>query len=172
MATSDPVPPFSATVDGAAALVPEATLPEALGPGERGVTVGQVAAWVASLSGRLEVRLTGWRRLRDVPTDEETAAGDLAPRDRLRAAAADLVHNGAASYLEAARFPERAAQSDTSYAAVLWARFVEGEDLLATWLEAELDTDGAGDGDVVDLGLGGIGYSFPAASFTPDTMRW
>lgn len=175
MPDTDPVVPYGANLAGVKALVPEAPVPEALGPGDRGVTAPQVRTWIASLSARVDVRLSGWRRLRTVATAAEIAAGEAPPRDRLEVAAADLVHNGAASYLEAARFPERASKADTSYAEVLWRRFVDGLDELTAWLAAELDNDAGGTqpGDVEPAaGAGGLGYSFPAASFTPETMRW
>lgn len=172
MASTDPVDPFGALLAGVKALVPEAPLPEALAAGERGVTAGQVVAWIGSLSSQVDLRLTGWRRLRDVATAEEEAAGELAPRARLEAAAADLVQNGAASYLEAARFPERARPADSSsYAAVLWARYVDGLTALAGWLTAELE-DASPPDDVLTARPSGLAYSFPDPSFTPDTMRW
>lgn len=166
-----PAPPFGATLDGVKALIPHAAVVETLGPGDRGVTAAQARAWVASLSSAVDLRLTGWNLLRAAPTAEETAAGQPAPQARLKAAAADLVHQGAASYLEAARFPERARPADTSYAEVLWRRYTEGLEALTAWLETELEDTEGGIVEGATAGLG-IAYSFPEASFTPDAMRW
>lgn len=169
--TAAPRGPFGATVDGVIALVPTARLLDdtavpvpvptgGLEPGRGGgtfaVSVSTVAAWVEELSARLALRLDGWQRLTATPVAPETTSD----RDQLVAFARDLVHNGAASYLEAARYPERSAAATTSYAAVLWARFESGLADLSTWLERRLE-DGT---DVADApALAGV----PAASFPP-----
>lgn len=162
-----PVPPFGATRDGVTGLVPEARLTRdnQLVEGRYGVSEGQVDRWIDELSGDVSVRLDGWERLSNTATLEDPqadpsvvlVAGD---RDRLRAWAAGVVHNGAASYLEAARHPERAGVNDTSYAAILWDRYVTGLDTLAAWLTDRLDA--ADDGDQPAADGGGIAYSFPA----------
>lgn len=172
MAASDPVPPFAATVDGVRALLPDAQILDTLPPGRRGVTAGQVAGWLAELSGRADLRLTAWRRLRAEPTDIEDLAGEQAPRARFEAAMRDAVHNGAASYTEAARFPERAALSDTSYAAVLWARYTLALAELEAWMAVELDDTDADD-TAIEPGhtAGTVAFSFPPVNRW-ERVRW
>jgi hypothetical protein len=164
----EPVAPFGATRAGVTGLVPEARLVpgDALVEGRYGVTEAQVDRWLDELSGDVSVRLDGWERLSNVavvdttgPEPVELIAGD---RDRLRAWAAGVIHNGAASYLEAARHPERAAVNDTSYAAVLWARYEAGLDKVAAWLEERLDAPDAGDTEAPTDDTAGVAYNFPA----------
>lgn len=160
MAVDTELPPFRATVAGAWSLVPEAklhdgpvdTIPE----GSYAVTVPQVEAWVAELSGVVAMTLTDWQRLTDEPVEPETTSD----RDQLVTYARAVIHNGAASYLEAARHPERASVNDTSYAAVLWQRYTDGLDRLTAWLTRRLDVPGPG--DEVPAGAGGASFDFPA----------
>lgn len=166
-AANEPVAPFGATRAGVTGLVPEARLVAGEGPppvGTYGVTEGTVDGWVDELSGAVAIRLDGWEALTNEPVVEDVAGvpttiveGD---RDRLRAWARSVVHNGAASYLEAARHPERAAVNDTSYAAVLWDRYVTGLDRVAAWLEARLANPDAGD-TVTEAAYAGPAYYFP-----------
>lgn len=142
--------PFDASVAGVQALIPEAKLPVTLAPGVRGVTVAQAEAWVADFSGRVALRLTGY---------------DLLPEpqlSRVRQAARDLVHNATASYVEAARFPERALDG---YAALLWSRYAEGLSSLEAWLRP--DPGGGGDGGLSSL-AGTPAFSFPLPLFHLD----
>lgn len=168
---ADPTPPFGASVDGVQGLVPEARLLEQppASPTSRGVTRGQVEGWLEELTGVVELRLDGWRGLRAEASPEEVAAGVDAPRVRLVRWARAAIQTAAASYVEAARFPERASKADTSYAEVLWRRYESLIADLATWLTDALE-DGTPGGDVT--GTGGAAGSFPPASFTPDTLRW
>lgn len=165
MTSPDPVvvAPFGAHVAGVLALVPEARVPKAaeVPAGRHAVTEEQVLEWLVGLSARLAVRLDGWERLKVEPEEPET----LSDRDTFVAHAADLVHNGAASYLEAARYPERAGKSTTSYDAVLWQRFVDGLDDLAAWLERRLAAGDATTPGGADTPV--PAHSFPPASFTP-----
>ena len=165
-AADQPVAPFGATRNGVTGLVPEAKLIAGDGPvpeGRYGITEAQVDRWLDELTSAVAVEADGWERLTNVPVmDEEgtvvVIAGD---RDRLAVMARDVVHNGAASYLEAARHPERAAVNDTSYAAVLWARYTEGLARLIAWLEARLNAPDAGDEtEDEDVNAGAL-YSFP-----------
>jgi hypothetical protein len=164
------VPPFGASVAGAAALVPAAVLFDGAAPvGQTGVTVAAVESWVGALSSRVAVNLDGWERLSTVAP----APGVPSDRDQLVAAARDLVHNGAASYLEAARHPAASGKSATSYDAVLWARFTEGLTSLGAWLSKRLEVPDAGDTPAAELDTdGGAEGSFPPASFTPETLRF
>lgn len=162
MADPAPTEPYDATVEGVRALLPHATIPDSLPAGGRGVTTSHVAAWLAELSGRVDLRLAGWRRLRVARTEQEESDNHPSPSERFTAAARDLVHNGAASYTEAARYPERAGVTDTSYAAVLWNRYTSGLDDLEAWLTDELATGDEGEVDPeTGTAYGDPGYSFP-----------
>lgn len=129
-----PRAPFGATIAGVNALVPEATLLSAPTPGQYGVTTGQVDAWLDELSGRVAMRLDGWQVLPTIPVAPETTSD----RDQAAAYARDVVQNGAASYLEAARHPERASVNTTTYAAVLWERFTAGLEDVAGFVARRL----------------------------------
>lgn len=144
MALDTEVPPFGATAAGAAALVPEARLVAGSGPapeGTYGITEAQVEAWVGELTAAVAMRLTGWQRLSAEVVEPETTSD----RDQLIGTAAGLIHNGAGSYLEAARHPERSGVNDDSYSAVLWNRYTTGLDALAGWLEGRLYEGDPGD---------------------------
>lgn len=162
-AADAPVAPFGATRKGVTDLVPEARLIPGDGPlpaGQYGITEAQVDRWVDELTGAVAMRLTGWQRLNDQPVEPETDSD----RDQLIAYARTLIHNGAASYVEAARHPERAEPNTTSYAGVLWDRYRTGLDELTGWLEARLAADDAGDEDA-PVDTGDLAYSFPAPLF-------
>lgn len=163
----DPVPPFGATRAGVTALVPEAQVVAELAPGRRGVTEAQLDAWLAELSGRVARALDGWETLPDEPDPAETEAGEtLSDREELILAARGVVHNGAASYLEAARHPEQAGKATTTYAAVLWQRFEDGLAELVDWLAIRLERgDPADTGDGL-VGAPGLAYAFPDPTFT------
>lgn len=153
------VPPFGATVQGAADLVPEARLlPSPPADGEFGIPVSTVAAWVEELTGVVAMTLTGWQRLNDEPVAPETTSD----RDQLVEAARTVIHNGAASYLEAARHPERSSANADTYSQVLWERYSTGLDRLAAWLTGRLDSAEPGDTPDVDSGAAS---AFPAPIF-------
>lgn len=174
-AADAPVAPFGATRDGVTGLVPEARLVpgDVLIEGKYGVTEAQVDRWLDELSGDVSVRLDGWELLTNTPVldvDEVTVLVD-GDRTRLRAWAAGIVHNGAASYLEAARHPERAGVNDTSYAAVLWDRYVTGLDRVAAWLEERLADPDAGDTEEPAADSLGPAFSFPTP-LIGDSLRF
>lgn len=161
----DPVAPWDATVAGVADLLPDAKLydtAEAIPAGRRGVTRAQVRTWLVGLSGRASIALDGWEKL-STTVDE---GAELSDRDRFADLARDAVHNGAASYVEAARFPEAQGKAASSYAAVLWARYEATLADLGKWLELrladplELEPEAQAAATVID-------YSFPPVSFTP-----
>lgn len=168
-AATDPVPPFGATRDGVTGLVPEAKLIAGEGPvpdGRYGVTEAQVDRWIDELSEVVAVELDGWERLSNDAVTAETLDGTVTvvvegDRDRFLGSARAIVHNGAASYLEAARHPERASVNDTSYAAVLWQRYTDGLARLAAWLTKRLEHPEAGDTDEPATEAGTALYSFP-----------
>lgn len=158
-----PVPPFGATRAGVLSLTPEAKLiaGDTVPDGRYGVTEAQVDAWLDELTDAVTMTLDGWEALDDTPTlagDGTTVLVD-GDRTRLIGAARTIVHNGAASYLEAARHPERATVNDTSYAAVLWARYTAGLDRLSAWLTRRLEQPEPGDDAAVELGASA--FSFP-----------
>lgn len=162
MALDTQAPPFGATAAGALALVPEARLIPGAGPapvGKFGVTEAQLEAWVAELTGTVAMRLDGWQRV----STEAVAPETTSDRDQLATYARAVIHNGAASYLEAARHPERAGVADTSYAAVLWARYRDGLTDLIGWLEARLADPAGGDTPEPETDASaGVLYNFPA----------
>lgn len=164
-AADAPVAPFGATRAGVTGLVPEARLVpgDVLVVGKYGVTEAQVDRWLDELSGDVSVALDGWERLSNAPALAEDGVTVLVTgdRDRVKAWAAGVVHNGAASYLEAARHPERAAVNDTSYAAVLWDRYTAGLDKLTTWLAGRLADLDAGDVEEPSLEHAGPAFYFP-----------
>lgn len=167
---AEPVPPFGATVAGVLALVPEAKLITAADrtAGRFGVTADDVLEWLAGLSARVSRTLDGWEQLEAVTTDD---ADSLPDRALLIAEARDAVHNGAASYLEAARYPERAGRAGTSYDTVLWARFERILEELYAWLRVRVDTGEAG-AELAGGGAPSLAYSFPEASFTPGRLTF
>lgn len=166
-AADEPVAPFGATRAGVTGLVPEARLVpgDVLVEGRYGVTEAQVDRWLDELSGDVSVRLDGWERLSNVAVVDDTGVEPVVlidgDRDRVRAWAAGVIHNGAASYLEAARHPERSSVNAESYSAVLWQRYEAGLDRVAAWLEGRLEVPDAGDTEAPDVELGGPAYSFP-----------
>lgn len=159
MATDTPTPPFGATVDGVTALVPEARLVDGTpAAGQYGVTVTQVQAWVDELTGVVAMTLDHWQRLSDEPVEPE----DTSDRAQLCEYARTVIHNGAASYLEAARHPELASNvNDTSYAAVLWSRYTDGLDRVAAWLEKRLADQDPADTPEPQAATGFTDYAFP-----------
>jgi hypothetical protein len=166
-AADEPVAPFGATRAGVTGLVPEARLVpgDALVEGRYGVTEAQVDRWLDELSGDVSVRLDGWERLTNVAVLDTTGGEPVTliegDRDRVRAWAAGVIHNGAASYLEAARHPERSSVNSDSYSAVLWDRYTTGLDRVAAWLTGRLDALEPGDVEEPAPEYAGPAYSFP-----------
>ncbi len=146
---------ITVTVADVAALVPEATIPEERETGQKAVIESEVEDWIASLTATVTLQCDGWTRL---------------PAERLdvfEQVAQTIVACGAASYLEAARAPERAGMADTSYAGVLWERWREGltglQAIVREWL---MDPEPGG-----SLSLLGGAASFPDPSI-PDNPAW
>lgn len=138
-----PVDPFGATVAGVQALLPDAQFVDTLGVGQKAVTKAQVRVWLVELTGHVMLRLSRYVELSEV---QQTVIVNMA---------ADIAHNGAASYAEAARYPERTGKADTTYAAVLWARYTMMLNTLGGQLDEWL-------GDQANGGTaGGISGSFP-----------
>lgn len=155
MADNTPIAPWGATVGGVVDLLPQAAFPETLSPGQKGVSKVMVTRYLTELSGMVALRLAGYERL----TDEARQAAVLT-------AARDLVHNGAASYAQAARFPEQASPNKDSYSTILWERYRAGLELLATQLDEWLEDpdDATPEGPAAD-GLGASYGQFPDPYF-------
>lgn len=150
--------PWGCSVDGVSALLPDAVFPTVLTAGQKALTRAQVETWLGELSGVASLRLTGIERL-------SNPGRVTALTDAVRGA----VHNGAASYVEAARHPDRAGKGTTSYADVLWARFTDRLADLATLLSQWLtDPD---DADTTDAPGGHPAWAFPESS-VPDNLGW
>lgn len=167
--TATPIAPYGATVNGVTALVPEVKLwtsDQPLPEGTYRITATQVAEWVAELSDTISMELDGWDRLSQDPTlaEDGTTVLIVSDLERFVDAARTIVHNGAASYLEAARHPERARNADTSYAAVLWQRYTDGLTRLTAWLTKRLAEPESGDTPEPEAAIGGA-WSFPCPTF-------
>ncbi|AYD81508.1 hypothetical protein HYP71_gp014 [Arthrobacter phage KBurrousTX] len=161
---------WGVSVDDVSALAPHIAIAstEAVPPGTpdpfnqstvRKVTNGQVAAFIQDISAMVDLRLHSRHRV----TDAAFAA-------KVDTAAADIVTNGAGSYLVAAAFPIKAGVSEnTNYSAELWRRYTEG---LAALEKALADFIKAGDGVTPTPGAAGrvSGY-FPPILFRDD-MRF
>lgn len=172
---TDLVPPFGATREGVLALVPEVRLRAAdtePAPGQYGITAAHVDSWIDDLTDSVAMALDGWERLSNVAVygDDNVTVVVLGDRDRLRGSARTLIHNGVASYVEAARHPERAAVNDTSYAEVLWRRYTDGLDRLVLWFRGRLANPEDGD-ELGGVAHGGPAFGFPAPLFG-DSLRF
>lgn len=163
--------PFGVTVDGVTSLVPEVRLwnsDDPLPTGTYKITATQVVAWLEELTDAVSIATDGWERLSVTPTLDVDGTTVLieSDRDRFIGTARTIVHNGAASYLEAARRPESAARTESSYADVLWNRYETGLTRLVAWLTLRLDVPEPGD---TDPDAGALAYAFPCPTF-PDNF--
>jgi len=166
--------PFGLTIADVHRLVPYRQLPSAPARGYPPETVSltqeDIQAWIAQLSGDILGRLALGSALFTV---DARAWGQVWLMCR------DAVSNGVASYWEAAFYPERAGVNDTTYAGVLWQRYlrsVEAIDALVQTLLAQ--SPGGGDGGagipeppIFVEGVGFIWSLFPPVAF-PDSIRW
>lgn len=157
---------YGATLDTVKALVLHVTVaaaPRATIPvddvyrqaNDTAATEAMVAGYIASVASRVTGRL-----LRASVLPEGAPFWEY-----LSAAAGDAVSNGAASYLVAAVTPEAATSAESqSYAAVLWARFVDWLDELDKVLDEALkDPDSGG------VAAGGrVSGLFPEPVFTDE----
>lgn len=151
-----PVEPFGATRKGVTDLLPGATFPEALGVGQKGVTLTMIDGYLVDVSGKAAAQLAGYTRLKE---EYRTAIVNDAR---------GLVHNGAASYAQAARFPEKVGKTDDGYAELLWSRFTTGlrdlSALLASWLTDDSKVEAA-----PETRAGQVALNFPPARITEHT---
>ena len=149
MPAEQAVEPFGANVAGVQALIPEVELLDTLAIGQRGVTKDQVRVWLVELTGHVLLRLSRYTELSEIRQGVVVAM------------ARDILHNGAASYAEAAAFPERTGRAETSYDQVLWKRYLGDRDALEAQVDEWLDEQDGGSG------AGGISASFPCVAI-PD----
>lgn len=153
MATSDPVPPFDADVNLVAMLLPDATIPDEAGVGQRAVTKANVQQWIGDTTSEVLLAIPDWEQL---PTDRRTLAAT-----RARA----IVATGAAAITEAARTPERAGKVDESYANELRQRYLRDLESLRTTVSTWLNED------VATAETKTAAASFPPPAVA-DAMRW
>jgi hypothetical protein len=163
-------PKWGVTVEQVSALAPHVTLATGDAPappadplysnkGIRPITRAQVEGWITAVSARVEGRL--WRLAELSDGHPARAALDLE--------AADVIANGAASYLVDAAFPGKAAPNEnTSYGQVLRSRYEEGLAELETRLVAVIE--GTLSGGAV-RGPEAVSSEFPAPMF-PDGIRF
>lgn len=151
-----PVEPFAATRKGVTDLLPAATFPETLAVGQKGVTLTMVDGYLADVSRAAAAQLTGYTRL------------SAEYRTSIVEGARALVHSGAASYAQAARFPEKVGKTDDGYAELLWKRYVDGlrdlSALLAGWLADDTKVD-----TPTVVSTGQVLLNFPPARITERT---
>lgn len=127
------------------------------------ITSTQVEAWIRQVSSRVTTRL---KRFYLVSPDVPFYLTVLS-------SARDVVANGAASYAYAAAAPEKASTADTtSYAEVLWRRYLDGlevlEEMVDDWVKDNVP--GVDDDDKRLGGLPGRGR-FPKPRVR-DCDRW
>lgn len=143
---------FATTIDAAFRLCPEAE--RVTDPNEsrlpNPITEDTIAAWIVEVSDLLGTMIGEW--------DELTGA----TATRVIAGCRAAVANGAASYMEAARYPTQ----QSGYAATLWARFLAIAAALAETIAHEIG-EGGGDVEPPADASGGAPYAaFPATYFT------
>lgn len=150
---------FKCTVDLVYALCPEAE--RVTDSNQSGlntpITEVTVEQWVLDLDASVNAAIGAWSVITGTTRDEIVAAGRR------------VVADGAASYLEAARYPTRASLNDSTYAGVLWERYLAGVAALRARVTEILDT--GGEGVVEDPTVGVIVASFPC-TWIPDEVVW
>lgn len=152
---------FDTLVDAVYALCPEADRVTDANNGSRlqtPITEDTVASWIVDVSAAVDAGIGPWGDI--------TGTVVLA---RVTAAARAVVANGAASYLEAARYPTRANLNDSTYAGVLWQRYLAGLAQLKAEVKEIITDDDPGDVDVD--GRGGPFGRFPCTYFV-DGIAW
>lgn len=157
-----PVGPYQVTVNDVYGLCPDAQRDTDDEDHPTPITDQRVAAWIAAVSASAQGKVG------DLSTLTQPRAGLAA--GMLRTA----VMNGAASYLEAARYASDAGVNDGGgYSAVLWARYeqalADAAKTIADWV-----TDAAVDpGPIGPEGPCGTGWgSFPPPRIPDWPVRW
>lgn len=156
--------PFGTLVDDVYDLTPE--VERVTDPNQSNlptpITEDTVGRYITSVSSAVAAGIGPWGTL---------TGGSL---DAVKAAARTVVANGAASYLQAARYPSRAGVNDSSYAGVLWQRYESGLAALKAEVARIIDA-GTGTGpdpeDPLVGSNGGPFGSFPLTYFA-DGAQW
>lgn len=156
---------YAATVDDVRALLPHRAITDAREP-----KPATVERYLDGIAARVAARLeTSLAILRGIAPTNATAGARLT---ELEAGARFATALGGAAVTEDSGFPERAnlEATDTSYGAVLWARFLEYLDELEAAAAAVLTDLGP---DVVGVeGQRRPGHSFPESNLFSLTQRW
>lgn len=151
---------FNTTVESVYALAPEAE--RVTDPNTSRmptpITEATIGGWITDLSAQVAGAALRLNLIDPGPV-----------LDGLYASARSVVACGAASYLEAARYPTRASLNDSTYAGVLWARFTTGTTALVAQLNAVI-VDAGVEVETTGTESGPFGY-FPRKYFT-DGMIW
>jgi hypothetical protein len=187
--TAPPPPnPYGVTTEAVHALVPYRRLDtptSAAPPGTATVADEDVQRWVSdlsqSLTSRLMVMAGGADSILIVADDGTVTVNPGVPGADERFAilsgiARDAITNGAASYWDAAMNPERQGVNNTTYAGVLWQRYLDGIaaaiTLVGQWLsQGSAGGGGTDDGGFYYDGFGWVSSLFPPPAFA-DTIRW
>ena len=154
---SAPIGMFGCTVESVYALAPEA---ERVTDGNNSrmptpITEDTVAGWITDIDAEVAGALV---RINLIGVGPNLTT--------LQTAARTVVANGAASYLEAARYPTRSSLNDTTYAGVLWGRYQAGVTALVSQLNAVI-VDAGSDVGTTGAESGPFGV-FPCTYFTDD----
>lgn len=144
-----PVADYSATVDGVRALLPDVVIDEDSKPSEE-----QVGEWVLDYTATVAGRIGSL----DAITDEDVVA-DVERRAR------NLVHLAAGAQTEDAVHPSGASTTESSYGEVLWERYKEGLEQLATDVAVIIGQSSSSPNRDRPRGV------YPPTSF-PDRVRW
>ena len=155
---------YGATLVAVRALLPHRAIPDA------SALAAQAERHLDAASALLAVRVEeGLTRLRSLSATDARAGARVA---ELTEAAGVAVALGGAALLEDAGFPERANldATDTSYGAVLWARFLAAAEALAVAVAGALEASGeAGRLPGADQGPA---HGFPEANLFSLGMKW
>jgi hypothetical protein len=166
--------PFGASIAGALALLPDASLPVAAATDAytravvRPVTIDDAERWLAESTAHVVVKLDGWGRL----SQREPVEGGLSDRAALALRARALIHDHVAHVIEATR-GRGDGDTLTGYAELLLRRYTEGLDELVAWLPGRLaggdPSEPAPGDDFAQLLEGLPAARFPAPAFSRHT---
>lgn len=162
--TAPPVVPgaygvFQTTLDAVYDLCPEAERVTDANASQlpTPITEDTVARWIEDISNAVSAGIGPWPMI----------AGPAG--ERIQAAAKAVIANGAASYLQAARYPTRASSNDSTYSGVLWLRYQQGLDALKAQVTAIIDEGGTEVVPEPGAGTKGPYGAFPPTYFADGT---